>query len=137
MKISMKISGLEKLQKELDSEAKKKIVQSVVKKNGADLQRTMMNNAQFRGHYEPFRMIRGKPTPVGKLVWKDPTGALGQSIALQFLDGGLSAKVGPQVHYAPYVEYGTRFMSAQPYAKPAFDTVSPKFISDLQKALGK
>ena len=31
---------------------------------------------------------------------------------------GLSGEVGTNVHYAPYVEFGTRKMKAQPYLKP-------------------
>ncbi len=33
--------------------------------------------------------------------------------------GDLSAKVGTNVEYAPYVELGTRYMRAQPYLVPA------------------
>jgi HK97 gp10 family phage protein len=33
--------------------------------------------------------------------------------------GGLSAKVGTNVEYAPFVELGTRYMKAQPYLVPA------------------
>lgn len=32
---------------------------------------------------------------------------------------GLSAKVGTNVEYAPFVELGTRYMKAQPYLVPA------------------
>ena len=31
---------------------------------------------------------------------------------------GLLGEVGTNVHYAPYVEFGTRKMKAQPYLKP-------------------
>lgn len=33
--------------------------------------------------------------------------------------GNLSAKVGTNVEYAPFVELGTRYMRAQPYLVPA------------------
>ena len=32
-------------------------------------------------------------------------------------------KVGTNIKYAPYVEFGTRFMRAQPFLRPAFDYV--------------
>ena len=41
--------------------------------------------------------------------------------------------VQPHTEYAAYVEFGTRKMAAQPYVKPAFNTVKAQFIADLQK----
>lgn len=37
---------------------------------------------------------------------------------------GLSAKVGTNVEYGPYVELGTRFMDAQPFLVPALAEAS-------------
>jgi len=34
-------------------------------------------------------------------------------------EGGVSAIVGTNVEYAPYVEYGTRYMTARPYLRPS------------------
>lgn len=39
------------------------------------------------------------------------TGRLRSSIQSQFYSGGLSAEVGPSVHYGPYVEFGTGLLS--------------------------
>lgn len=48
------------------------------------------------------------------------TGRLRSSISHQLAsDGGLVARIGTDVEYAPYVELGTRFMSAQPFLRPA------------------
>ena len=33
----------------------------------------------------------------------------------------------------PYLEYGTRFMDAQPFVRPAFDEQKEKFKDDMQK----
>ena len=57
------------------------------------------------------------------------TGTLFRSIDLQIKDGGLSAVVQPHTEYAAYVEFGTRKMAAQPYVKPAFNTVKAQFIA--------
>ena len=56
-----------------------------------------------------------------------------QSIGLDITDGGLTAEVEPTADYAAYVEYGTRFMEAQPYLKPAYDEQKKKFIKDLNE----
>ena len=45
----------------------------------------------------------------------------------------MTAEVEPTADYAPYVEYGTRFMEAQPYLKPAFDDQKEKFKRDMKK----
>lgn len=49
------------------------------------------------------------------------TGRLRASITHQLgQDGeGLLADIGTDVEYAPYVEFGTRFMAAQPFLRPA------------------
>lgn len=48
------------------------------------------------------------------------TGNLRASLTKEVSDRELYAVVGTKVHYAPYVEYGTRRMRPKPYLKPAF-----------------
>lgn len=55
---------------------------------------------------------------------------------MNLLEAGLTGIVGPTADYAPYVEYGTRFMSAQPYVRPAFNYQKVKFMAEM-KALVK
>lgn len=57
------------------------------------------------------------------------TGALRNSIGTDV--SGLSATVGPTVHYAPYLEFGTRRMAARPFMGPAADIVAPSFEAAL------
>lgn len=61
-----------------------------------------------------------------------PTGALKRSISLSFENGGMDAVVGPHMYYAAYVEYGTRFMRAEPYVRPAISIVGPMFIHYME-----
>lgn len=51
------------------------------------------------------------------------TGRLRSSIASEVRQIGPVIKgfIGSNLHYAPYVEMGTRYMSAQPYLRPAVD----------------
>ena len=61
------------------------------------------------------------------------TGNLRRSINMDLSDGGLTGKVKPTADYAPYLEYGTRFQSAQPFMRPAFNKQKAKFKSDMDK----
>ncbi len=62
------------------------------------------------------------------------TGALRNSITVDFY-GKMSAQIGPHMPYAPYVEYGTRKMAAQPYLFPAFEEERPKLEEGIKKAI--
>ena len=64
------------------------------------------------------------------------TGTLKRSIGLEIRDGGLTAEVEPTAEYAAYVEYGTRYMSAQPYMRPSCTAQKEKFKSDLKSLRG-
>jgi HK97 gp10 family phage protein len=44
------------------------------------------------------------------------------------------AIIGSNVEYAPHVEYGTKFMRAQPYLRPAIDRMKKPLI-DLYKQI--
>lgn len=62
------------------------------------------------------------------------TGALRNSITVDFY-GIMSAQIGPHMPYAPYVEFGTRKMAAQPFLFPAFEEEKPKFEEGIKKAI--
>ena len=64
------------------------------------------------------------------------TGALRSSIHTQLGDGGMSASIAPGVHYAVYLEYGTRRMAAQPFMGPAFQGVIPMFVEGVAQLGG-
>ena len=105
----IKITGMNELRTGLDKRMDLKAVRTVVQKNGADLQ----GNAQEKA-------------PVD-------TGTLKRSIGLNLTDSGLTATVAPTGEYAPYQEYGTRYMDAQPFVGPAFNEQKNKFVNDMKK----
>ena len=109
----IKIEGLDKLQKKLAKDATMEDVKRVVRKNGADLHRKIVDNANFTKGYQ--------------------TGTTKRSVTLDITDGGFTAEAGPTTEYAPYVEYGTRFMDAQPFVRPALEEQLPEFESDMKK----
>lgn len=106
--MSVKITGGDTLMRALAKNANLTEVKRVVKSNGAQLTR----NAQ-------------RLAPVD-------TGALKNSILQKIEGGGLASRSSAGMHYANYVEKGTRFMSAQPYMKPSFDLQAPMFIKELE-----
>lgn len=59
------------------------------------------------------------------------TGYLRRTIGYKLKNNGMSARVGANINdnaeYASYVEYGTRYMRAQPYFRPAFDKAEEEF----------
>ena len=109
----IKIEGLDKLQKKLAKDVTMNDVKRVVRKNGAELQSKIQEKAEFTKGYQ--------------------TGTTKRSVTLEITDGGFTAESGPTTGYAPFVEYGTRFMDAQPFVQPALEEQSAKFKSDMQK----
>lgn len=107
----IKLEGMEKLQVKLKKNVQMSDVKRVVKENGKSLQEAAQRKA-----------------PVD-------TGTLKRSIGLEIRDGGLTAEIEPtaESQYAAYVEYGTRYMNAQPYMRPSYTAQKEKFKSDLKK----
>lgn len=110
---SIKITGAKELQKHLQDGVTLKIVKDYVRKNGEDLQKLMQDKADFKKGYQ--------------------TGETKGSITLEMSNGNLTATVEPTTEYSPYLEFGTRFMDAQPFVRPAFEAQLSQFKSDMQK----
>lgn len=109
----IKFEGLEELEKKLKANATLDDVKRVVRQNGAELQKKIQDKADFKMGYQ--------------------TGTTKRSVGLEITDGGFTADSGPTTEYAPYVEYGTRFMEAQPFVRPALEEQAAQFKSDMQK----
>lgn len=116
----IKLEGMEKLQVKLKKNVQMSDVKRVVRKNGSELQKKAQKNAPVG-----TPQSTGIPGYVG--------GTLKRSIGLDITDGGMAAEVEPLAEYAAYVEYGTRYMNAQPYLKPAFNEQKEKFKQDMRK----
>lgn len=66
------------------------------------------------------------------------TGALRNSIGADFTaSDGLTAMVGPTVNYAKYQEFGTRYITPQPFMGPAADIVGPQFEQAMAEIGGR
>ena len=109
----IKVTGLDELQKALKDNVTMDDVKRVVRQNGSEMQQKIIDNADFKKGYA--------------------TGATKRSIGLEIKDGGFTAEVEPKTEYAPYLEYGTRFMEAQPFVKPGHEEQAAQFKKDMQK----
>jgi HK97 gp10 family phage protein len=58
------------------------------------------------------------------------TGTLRRSIHTE-QTGKTEVKIGTNVEYAPYQEYGTYKMTARPYLRPAFDYNKQRVIDKI------
>lgn len=122
----IKVEGFDELLKALKDNVSLESVKTVIRKNGSDLQEKMQREADFKGHWG---------YKDGAYQFIPPTGATHDSIRLDIKDSGLTAEVGATTEYAPYLEFGTRFMDAQPFVKPALDEQTKKFRQDLEKLM--
>lgn len=107
----VRLEGFEELQARLKKNVKLENVKVVVQHHGSQMQQTAHDLAPNR------------------------TGQLQRSITHEERDGGFTAEIAPHTNYAAYVEYGTRYMAAQPYMRPAFMQQSERFKADLAKLM--
>lgn len=114
--VDVKIEGLQALISDLDARKYSgKQIRNVVMKNGADLQ----EDAQKR------------MTKTVAYVKGYSKGTTRRSTTLSISDDGMKATVAPATSYFPYVEYGTRYMEAEPTLNPAFQKIKQQFYKDV------
>lgn len=120
--VDVKIEGLQALISDLDARKYSgKQIKNVVMKNGADLQ----EDAQKR------------MTKTVAYVKGYSKGTTRRSTTLSISDGGMTATVAPHTEYFSYVEYGTRFMEAEPTLNPAFQKIKQQFYKDVMDLVKK
>lgn len=120
-KIDLDLEGVPEFHKVLEEKTNVIAVKRAVRKSGQSLNRRMVREASFRGHYDyKGRFIK-------------PTGETKRSIKMEINVSELGVKVFPQTEYSSYLEYGTRRMDAQPFVRPAFLYEKIRFIERLTK----
>lgn len=65
------------------------------------------------------------------------TGFLKRSMVVLIQDGGMTGIIEFYAEYAPYQEFGTRWMPGKWYLKRGFDQVVVLYIADLERLFGK
>lgn len=63
------------------------------------------------------------------------TGTLRRSLEMEDGPGDTEVTVGTDLEYAPYVEFGTSRMGAQPFLRPAFDENQDEVYREIGDAL--
>ncbi len=121
--MQVKLEGIAKLDAHLLNSLQLDAVKEAVKVNAASLEQKAKEICPV-GSPETTH----KPGYVG--------GTLRRSISTEIVDNGFTAEIGPHTEYADYVEYGTRYMNAQPYMRPAFEEVEPQFKKDIKRIVG-
>lgn len=107
--MKIKITGMEALISGLNVRDKEEQIKGAVRSNSAELQQNAMEK-----------------------VAKD-THALERSIRIKIENGGYRSVIKPNMEYAPYQEFGTRYQTGTPYMRPAFHEQKDKFIEDIKK----
>lgn len=113
----IKMIGLDELEAKLKSNCNLRDVKRVVQFHGDTL-----NGKMKRKTTEAF--TKGYST-----------GDTAGSINTEIRDDGMTAAVGPTTEYAPYVEYGTRFMQAESFVRPTWEEQKGLFKKDLNKLM--
>ena len=75
-------------------------------------------------------------TAIAQTLAAVDTGYMRSSVGWEMLAAG-TAEFGPTAHYAPYVEYGTVNMPAQPFVHPAADAVTPSLEAAIAQIAGE
>lgn len=107
--MSLTIEGLEPLKDRLKAGADANLVKEILKANAAEMHQFAMRKVAV------------------------DTGTLKRSIMLSMHDDGYTWRLKPLVNYAPYVEYGTRYQTAQPFIRPAYYQQLARFKADMAK----
>ena len=105
------VTGTEKLIGALKENADLDLVKKTIRLNATEMQKKAMRKAPVR------------------------TGDLRRAIKLRMADGGFTALVRSEIEYAPYQEYGTRFMTGTPHIRPAFHEQSKQFKKDMSRLM--
>lgn len=111
MRSGVELKGLDALVGKLKRNANLTDVKNVVKINTSELQR----GAQRR-------------SPVD-------TGTLKRSINQSLENGGFTGRVSAGTEYAPYIEWGTRFIHGRRYMGTSYFQQRQKFIKDLKRIM--
>lgn len=105
--------GQDKLMSKFERNIKLEMAKKIVKHHGAEMENRMKHEASFNRGYQ--------------------TGQTKRSIKNTITNGGLTTTTRPDTDYASYLEYGTRFMSEQPFVRPAHNVQKELFKDDMDR----
>ena len=99
----------------------------------SELNKKLRENATLSDVKKVVLMNGAKLTQETEINAPVDTSTLERSITQTIKDGGLTSVTEPHTEYDAYVEFGTRFMAAQPYIRPAFKKQAKQFKKDMER----
>jgi len=137
MTVTIRLEGSEQLQRQLRRLADdvRREVGQVVLGAAVEMRADIVQSIQ-RGPASGRTYKKSNPTRThtasapGQPPMSD-TGRLANSITFDRL-GDLTAVVGSNLDYAPWLEYGTSRMAARPFFRPAVERMRPIYIGKLE-----
>ena len=127
MATEVKFEGLEELQGVLLETATMNAIKKVV----AHQERNLLNELTKHA----VRASEGGVFAGGYSGEEQSIGGIKNSASCELFNGGLSIEIGTTAEYAPYVEYGTTKMPAEPFMQPTAIAGGEKFVKELRKVL--
>lgn len=142
MSVTIRLEGSEQLQRELRrlsgdlrEEAGKAVLATAVEMR-ADIVKSIQRGPASGRTYKKSNPTRTHTASAPGQPPMSDTGRLANSITFDRL-GDLTAIVGSELNYAPWLEYGTSRMAARPFFRPAVERMRPKYIGKLEELIGR
>lgn len=139
MTVTLRLDGSEELQaqlKGLRGDIRKAVSRAVVG-TALELQGNVVKSVSKEGTGVTYQKKNPNRTHTASAPDKPPatdTGRLKNSIEFDKI-GDLTATVGSNLVYAPWLEYGTSRMAARPFFRPAVEKIQPKYQGRLERAI--
>lgn len=137
MTATIRLEGSEELQRQLRrlsddlrDEAGKAVLATAVELR-ADIVRSIQRGPASGITYKKSNPTRTHTASSEGQPPMSDTGRLANSITFDRV-GDLTATVGSELAYAPWLEYGTSRMAARPFFRPAVERMTPKYIGKLE-----
>lgn len=109
--MSVKITGLDVISRYLKEQATDSDIKQVILQNTSEMQ----NKAQRKAAVD--------------------TGNMRRMIEMDIRDNGFTGIVKASAGYSGYVEWGTRFMTAQPFMRPSFNSQIIQLEKDMKRLM--
>lgn len=114
-----------------------KAVDKYIRKNGdADIEKSLDKHALLT-QSDAKQNLRDKVYNTAQSPNYRRTGNLWRSIAIESPVKRLVRKIGSNLTYAPFVEFGTRYMPARSFLFPAYEINRKRLVKDITRILRK
>ena len=137
MTVTISLEGSEQLQRELRrlsddlrEEAGKTVLATAVEMR-ADIVKSIQSGPASGQTYRKSNPTRTHTASAPGQPPMTDTGRLANSITFDRI-GDLTATVGSELIYAPWLEYGTSRMASRPFFRPAVERMRPVYIGKLE-----